>query len=151
VNTKSLIRWLVIGGFAAYGVYGLVEGIRHLVRQHDAHWAVRCLFLAPVVVGVSGVFLAISYFTFGRQYRRLCTLIAAVLAVAVFGCIISVPEWLGITDWADSRAQGALPVFGGLLSIVALIAAWHGSRWVYRRANTFLHRYVQHQSHKADS
>jgi presenilin-like A22 family membrane protease len=148
-NTKRWIRWLVIGGFAAYGIYGLVEGIMHLAQQHDVPWAFRWLFLAPLIAVVSGVFLTISYFTFARQYRRLCTLIAAVTAVAVFGCIISVPEWLGITDWADPRSHGALSVVGGLLSIVALVVAWYGARWVYRRAHTFLLRYVQHQSHNA--
>jgi len=148
MNAKRLIRWLVIGSFAAYGIYGLVDGIMQLARQHDAHWVVRWLFLAPLIVVVSGVFLTISYFTFTRQYHRLCTLIAVVVAVAVFGCIISVPQWSGIGDCADPRAHGALSVVGGLLSIVALVAAWYGARWVYRRAHTFLLRYVQHESHE---
>jgi hypothetical protein len=69
---------------------------------------------------------------------------AVVVAVAVFGCIISVPEWIGI----DFRGQGALSVFSGLFSIMALVAAWYGARWIYRRAHAFLLRYVPHESHE---
>jgi len=147
-NTKHWIRWLTIGGFAAYGIYEFVQGIIQLTQQSEAHWAFRWLLLAPLTVVVSGVFLAISHLTFTRQYRRLCTLIAVVAAVAAFCCIISIPEWLGIADWA-APAHGALSVVGGPLSIVALVAAWYGARWVYRRAHAVLLRYAQHTSREA--
>jgi len=149
MNTKSMLRWLVVGGFAGYGIYSLVDGMIDLAQQHGGHWVFRWLFLAPLTVVVSGVFLTISYFTFTRQYRRLCSLIAVVVAVAVFGCIISVPDWLGITDWDGPGAHGILSVVGGLLSILALVAAWYGARWIYRRAHTFLLKYVQHESNNA--
>lgn len=142
---KSLIRWLVIVGSAAYGLYGLLDGLMHLSRQHDGHWAFRWLFLAPLIVLISGVLLRISYFTFIRQYRRLCTLIAAVVAVAAFGCIITAPEWIGISP----RGHSDLSVVGGFLSIMALVAAWYGAQWVYRRTHNVLVRCLLHESHEA--
>jgi hypothetical protein len=148
-NIKRWIRWLAIGGCAAYGIYGLVEGLWDLSQQREAHWAFRWMILAPLLVVVSSVFLMVSYFVFRLQYRRLCTLIAIVAAVAAFGCIISIPELVGIAQWADPRAHGALSVVGGLVSMVVLVAAWYGARWVYRVAYGFLLRYVQSKSHNA--
>lgn len=143
--TKSLIRWLVIVGSAAYGLYGLLDGLMQVSRQHDVHWAFRWPFLAPLIVVISGLLLTISYFTFIRQYRRLCTLIAAVVAVAVFGCIITAPEWIGFA----LRGHSDLSVVGGFRSIMALVAAWYGAQWVYRRAHTVLLRCLVHESHEA--
>ncbi len=141
------MRWLIIGGFGFYGVYVLVEGILDLTRQHHLHWAGRWLFAAPLIAVASGMFLTISYCTLVRQYRRLCTLLAVLAAVAAFSCIFSVPEWLGVEGWMDSRSDGVLLVAGIFINIAAFVAGWYGARWVFRRGQALLQRYVLHEPH----
>lgn len=107
------VLWLVIVGFAGAGLYELVDGMRILTAHLEIHWAVRWLFLALVAVPCSSVLLAASYFTFRRQYHRLFTLIAVVVAILVFGSIISIPDWLGITGWMNPKTVGILFFAGG--------------------------------------
>ena len=136
------MRWVVIAGFGGYGIYTLIDGILHVSAKPDVHWAAFWFFLLPFLLVYSGLFMAVAYLTFAQQYRRLCALIAFVAAITAFSCIIWIPEWLGLADWADPRAHGADSFIEGLASIAALVAGWYGARWVYRRAHTFLLRYV---------
>jgi uncharacterized membrane protein HdeD (DUF308 family) len=141
-KTRNLIRWLAIGGFAACGIYMLIEGILSVVQMRDDHWA-WWLFFVPLVVIQSSVLLMVSYFIFARQYRRLCTLIAVVAAVVAFGCIIRVPEWIGVIKWLEDPGLGNVRwLVGSSISIAALVGAWLIARWVYRRGRVFLLRYV---------
>jgi len=138
-----LVRWLAIGGVATYGIYVLIEGILFLEQLRDDHWAWRWLFYMPMVVVPTSVLLMVSYFIFARQYRPLCTLIAVVAAVVAFGCISSVPEWIGVVEWLVDPGVGGVRWFvGGGISIAALVGAWLAAWWVYRRGRVFLLRFV---------
>jgi hypothetical protein len=141
MKAKNTFRWLVIAAFGCYGVYALIDGILgNLTRGniHRGYW----FFLIPFLLVYSGLFIAVAYLVFRRQYQPLCTLVSAVAALVVFDFLNSLPKRFGLYDWFETRIDSpwafiALPLF-----LAALLIPFYGAGWAYRRGQAFLARFL---------
>jgi len=143
MKAKSFIRWFAIAGFGGYGVYSFVDGILHVSTKPDVHWAGFWFFLLPFMLVYCGLFIATAYFILRRQYRHLCTLISALVAVIVFGLLISLPDRFGVRerlfDWTQESPWVVVIAFP--VSLAALFIPFYVARWAYRRGQTLLARF----------
>jgi hypothetical protein len=137
VNAKSTIRWLAIAALGCYGIFTLVDSGSHRVAHADAHWA-SFLFL----LGYSGLFIAVAYLVFRRQYRLLCTLVSAPAALLVFSFLVSLPKQFGLYEWTDKWVDSPLAFIGLPLSLATLLIPFYSARWAFRHGQAFLARFI---------
>ena len=151
MNAKILLRWLAIVGFAVYGAYTLVDGLRRASAQPDVHWAAFWFFLLPSLLVYCGLLIATAYFIFRRQYRHLCTLISALAAVIVFCLLISLPDRFGVQDRLYNLTKDSpwVIVIGLPVSLAALLIPFYAARWAYRRGQALLSRCAHEDTHVA--
>ena len=138
-----MLRWLAITGFGGYGIYALVVGILQFYVRTEAVRSAFGILLFVLIQLPSVVSIAISYFTFRRQYRQLFTLLCATASVVVFGFIMALPNMLGLRQllkmWSDSPWILFLELPVGLAT---LIMPFYGASWTYRRAQSFVERFI---------
>jgi hypothetical protein len=128
---------LVIAAFGCYGVFTLIDSGSHLLARGDAHWAEFLLLL-----GYSGLFMAVAYLVFRRQYRPLCTLVSVLAAVVVFGFLIFLPRQFGLYERLDSWVDSSWAVLALPLTLVALLIPFYGAFLAFRRGQAFLARFI---------
>jgi len=133
---------LVIAASGCYGVYTLIDGILRALTREKAHWAGFWFFLVPFLLVYSGLFIAVAYFVFRRQYRHLCTLVSALAAVVVFAFLISLPKQFGFHEWLDTWIFSPWAFIGLPLSLAALLIPFYGARWAFRFGQVFLARFI---------
>jgi predicted membrane-bound spermidine synthase len=145
MKAKAILRWTAIAGFGGYGGYTIVHGIGYALSRQEVHRAAFWFFPLPFLLLYGGLSLAVAYFILRKEYRHLCTLVSALIALVVFEILIVVPGRLGlherVTRWGDSDAPWttflALP-----LLIAMLLVPFFAARWAYRRGQAFLLRFI---------
>ncbi len=144
MNAKILLRWATIAGFGGYGSYTLVDEILHVSSQPNVHWAEFWFFLLPFILIHSGLFIAVAYFVFRRQYRHLGTLISGLAAVVICGLLCSLILWLGVDerlyDWSQDSPW--VTVIALPISLAVLFSPFYAAHWTYRRVQAFLSKHV---------
>lgn len=142
-----MLRWLAITGFGGYGIYALVVGILQFYVRTEAVRSAFDFLIFVIIQLPSLVSIAISYFTFRRQYRQLFTLLCAVASVVVFCFIMALPNMLGLRQvlkmWSDSPWILFLELPVGLAT---LIMPFYGASWAYRRAQAIVARFIHEET-----
>ena len=144
---KEILRWCVIAASSGYGVWQLVEGVWRIAMRWEGGWFdVFFLLIFPALIAAP--LLAVAYICFRRQYRKLFLVLGVVGAVAVFGLLMALPEWLGIEtyfrDNLDSvdkmRARPWLNFVAGPFFLVCLFGPLFAGAWFYRLCRHLAYR-----------
>ncbi len=132
--TKEILRWSAIVGFGGFGAWQLIDG-RYGLMQWDGDWLGLLLRLTFNAI-IAGPFLAVAYFCFRRQYRRLFLVLGVVGAFALFVSLVTLPEKLGIEKYfhdgmnadrmLDQPWLGLIAMLYFLVSLFGpiVVAAW---------------------------
>jgi hypothetical protein len=139
LNAKNTVRWLVIAASGCYGVYALIVGISHALTRDR-------VFAVPLLLVCSGLFIAVAYLVFRRQYRFPCTLVSALGALVVFGVLMSLPKRFGLYEWSETWIDSPWAFIGLPLSLATLLVPFYGAHWAYRRGQAFFGHFVHNDT-----
>jgi uncharacterized membrane protein YkgB len=148
MNAKNIMRWLVIVSFGGHGIYVFVDGVSHLLAHEPT---MSWFFMIPFLLVYSGLFIAVSYLAFQRQYELLCTLVSTLAALLAFGFLTSLSKRFGIHErlaaiaLENSPWSAAVEVVGNL---AALLIPFYAARWVFHRGQTFLAHVTHVDEHR---
>lgn len=96
MKPKELLHWGAILAFGCFGIEALVDCGRDVFRFFQAgDWVSGVLTILFTAV-VAGLSLAVSWFTFRRQYRYVAVVVAVVASYFVFSAVMCLPKRLGI-------------------------------------------------------
>jgi hypothetical protein len=156
LNAKNTVRWAVIAACGCYGLYALIDGSVRVLTRGDVggtgFWS-SFIPLLLVYLPYSGLFIAVAYFVFRRQYRHVCTLVSALAAVVVLGFLsflMSFPKRFGLYDWLDTWMDSPWAFIGRPLCLAMVLAMllipFYVAGWTYRRGQAFLARFTHHDT-----
>ena len=154
MKPKELLRWAAILLFGGFGLWALADGVRDVFRSLATDEGGMRIFVAMfglVFNGVlAGVPLAISYFTFRREYRRIVVCVAGIAAVFLLGALVMLPDRLGVWEYLAHQDHSRPPlVFIALpISLLCLYGPVYAASWFYRICLGLADRYVFREPRK---
>jgi hypothetical protein len=142
MRTSILLRWLAAAVLGGYGTYTLISSLLYMRVLPGVDRTFYWFFLLPLVLVYCGLFIAAAIFILRRQNRHLCALISALVAVVVFGVLMTLPAKLGLLDrlyeWSGASPWAIVIALPG--SLAALFIPFYAARWSFRRGQVLLLR-----------
>jgi len=144
---KELLRWCVIAACSGFGVWQLVAAVWRIATQWEGGWF-DAFFLLIFPIVIAAPFFAVAYSCLRRQYRKIFLVLGIVGAVAVFGLLMALPEWLGIEKYFydnmqsvdNMRARPWLDMLAGPFFLLCLFGPIYAAAWFYRLCRHFAYR-----------
>jgi hypothetical protein len=138
----EILRFCAIAVAAGCAAWQFV-GIAHAVAAHrNEGWAGPAFELVYHLL-VAAPFLAVAYYCWRRQYRKLFLVLGAAGAIAVFVLLMLLPDWLGISEKIqrlDPADDGWQFTLAGPVSLLCIFIPIFAAAWFYRLCRYLAYR-----------